>query len=77
MKALFADTSYFIALLNERDVHHSAAETFARDFPGVIYTTDWVLLELANYFSNSRERALAAAMIDRRSRRGWWRIRLR
>jgi uncharacterized protein len=64
MKPLFADTSYFIAMLNERDIHHAVADKFARDFTGLILTTDWVLLELANYFSNSKQRAVAAAMIE-------------
>src|SRR2546423_5088331 len=64
MNALFADTSYFIALVNNRDIHHSVADDFARNFTGVVVTTYWVLLELANYFANSDKRRIAAELIE-------------
>ena len=43
----FADTFYFLALLNPKDSAHAAA--MAHSFgPGGIVTTEWVLTELAD-----------------------------
>ena len=48
MKRWFADTFFFIALLNERDDAHEPAIEIMQDFHGRIVTTRWVLAELAN-----------------------------
>lgn len=48
----FADTSFFVALLNPRDVHHATAADLQADFEGRILTTGWVLTELlGNYLA--------------------------
>jgi predicted nucleic acid-binding protein len=50
MAALFADTFYFIALLDASDAGHQRAVAWARQ-PGVSFlTTEYVLLELAAAF---------------------------
>jgi len=43
----FADTFYFMALLNRRDSAHTAATEHSRG-PGRVVTTEWVLTELAD-----------------------------
>jgi predicted nucleic acid-binding protein len=48
MKAVFADTFYFLALLNEGDAAHKRAVIASRT-PGLsLATTEFVLLELAD-----------------------------
>jgi predicted nucleic acid-binding protein len=48
MKAVFADTFYFLALLNERDAAHKRAVAASRT-PGLsLVTTELVLPELAD-----------------------------
>jgi uncharacterized protein len=48
MKSVFADTFYFLALLNERDTAHKRAVTVSRT-PGMsLVTTELVLIELAD-----------------------------
>ena len=48
MKSVFADTYFFIALLNPRDEHHVTAAFYTAEFSGRIVTTAWILTELAN-----------------------------
>jgi uncharacterized protein len=64
MNAVFADTSYFIALLSIRDIHHEAADRYTRDFNGLIITAQWILLELANFFGDSRKRVETIDLIN-------------
>lgn len=61
---VFADTFYFIALLNELDPAH--AEAVAWTFVAAdarLLTTSWVLTELADAFCNRRSRGLAVDFI--------------
>jgi hypothetical protein len=48
MKAVFADTFYFLALLNRRDPFHQRAVAASRTADLSIVTTEFVLLELAD-----------------------------
>ena len=48
MKAVFADTSYYLALVNSLDHRHSAACQWTSKFSGTSVTTAWVIAELAN-----------------------------
>jgi hypothetical protein len=56
MSAVFADTSYFVALLNPRDDSHARAIELTRARPDLMYTTAWVLTELANVLSKTGDR---------------------
>ena len=56
MKLVFADTSFFIALSSARDAHHQEAHDFAIGFRGQLLTTDFVLIEVANYYSRADDR---------------------
>ena len=56
MKAVFADTFYFLALLNRRDPSHQRAIAASRS-PGLrIATTEFVLLELADALCKPHQR---------------------
>jgi uncharacterized protein len=61
MKVVFADTFYFLALLNERDACHNRAVSASRT-PGLrLVTTEFVLVELADALCKpgQREEALS------------------
>jgi len=60
MNSVFADMSYFVALLIPRDRLHADAMAFTTTFLGTIVTTEFVLIEVANFFSRppGRERFL-------------------
>lgn len=50
MKPLFADTSFYIAIINERDDHHDIAVAAAQHRRQVV-TTDYVLVEVGNWLA--------------------------
>jgi predicted nucleic acid-binding protein len=60
MTPVFADASYYIALLSPRDQHHSDAVRVSSALRQTIVVTEFVLIELANALADveSRERAL-------------------
>jgi predicted nucleic acid-binding protein len=64
MNKVFADTAFFVSLLNERDETHPDAKRLVKQYVGQILTSYWVLLELANYFSATRYRETAGQLID-------------
>lgn len=51
MKAAFADTFYFLALLNQRDQAHQRAIAASRSQDQQFVTTEFVILELADAMS--------------------------
>ena len=62
MKAVFADTFYFLALLNERDAAHKRAVAASRT-PGLsLVTTELVLLELADALCKPPQREEVPAL---------------
>lgn len=64
MKTVFADTGYWIALLNENDTLHSKAEAVSKSLgPYLVVTTEMVLAELAAFFSDKGPR-LRQAVVD-------------
>jgi uncharacterized protein len=56
MKTIFADTSYYIALLTPTDRWHQRALAVTGAYDGCILTTAWVLLELGSYFAPTLNR---------------------
>jgi predicted nucleic acid-binding protein len=67
MSTLFADTFYWIALTNIRDLAHERVKTFTRTAkPNAIWTTEDVLTEYLNYFAGwgPRFRRKAALNIE-------------
>jgi uncharacterized protein len=65
MKAVFADTFYYIALLDANDSEHETAVAATRELKSTTVTTAWVLLELANTLSASRHRGVFARLLAR------------
>lgn len=57
MRTVFADTFFFLALLDSREAFHRQASQFSRDPEVQIVTTEWVLAEFGNAYSDPRERA--------------------
>jgi predicted nucleic acid-binding protein len=57
MRTVFADTFYFLALLDSREASHAQASQFSRDAEVQIVTTEWVLAEFGNAYSDPRDRA--------------------
>jgi predicted nucleic acid-binding protein len=64
MKRIFADTSYWIALVNPRDQLHEKAISVTKQLASVtVLTTEMVLVELLNSFSDSPFRAAVGGMV--------------
>ena len=57
MNRVFADTHYFLALLNTGDTAHQRAITASLSLKGELVTTAWVITELADAMSSSTNRA--------------------
>ena len=67
MKTVFADTGYWIALLDPQDTLHSKAINLSITFTQVqIYTSEMVLTEILNHFSKRGNflRYAAASFIE-------------
>ena len=63
MKPLFADTSFYIAILNLQDSGHEAAVHWSQmRLPTIV--TEFVLIELANFFPKAPARLRATEMIE-------------
>lgn len=67
MKVIYADTFYWIALLNPRDSWHLIALNYARKYPRVrLIITDGIIDEILNYFATRgivmRQKALALCL---------------
>lgn len=56
MRDVFADTSFFVACLNRHDDLHQIAMLHASDRSLHVLTTQWVLVEVANWFAESAAR---------------------
>lgn len=59
----FADTSFYVALFNERDDAHTKARSYVVQPDLSVITTAWVLIELANYLANTPNRGLFAPFV--------------
>ncbi|HEY9173654.1 MAG TPA: PIN domain-containing protein [Verrucomicrobiae bacterium] len=56
MKTAFADTFYFLALLDTREARHTQAVEFSRDTDLHLVTTEWVLAEFGDAYSHPKDR---------------------
>jgi predicted nucleic acid-binding protein len=65
MNRCFADTSYFLALVNPQDVAHKAAVEQTKIYGHAIVTTSAILGELGNHLSHSNNRALFLETVQR------------
>jgi predicted nucleic acid-binding protein len=56
MKALFADTSYFVALVGPSDQFHTRAIELSESLLGRVITTEYVLVETGGMLSRPEDR---------------------
>lgn len=64
MRSVFADTAFYLALINPRDQFHRSAVDLNDTLKTPMMTTAWVMLELANALAQSRGRENFAQVID-------------
>jgi len=64
MSVYFADTSFWIALIDNRDQFHHKAIERSLSLSGSIVTTEAVIFETANIFSRPDWRSKAIALIN-------------
>jgi predicted nucleic acid-binding protein len=58
MNELFADSFFFLALLNRLDSKHASATDIARQRREPLVTTTWILTEIADAFCRSQTRGI-------------------
>jgi predicted nucleic acid-binding protein len=63
MSAVFSDTSYYVALLNPRDELHEQVMRFSASFSQPTVTTDFVLIEVANFLKFPADRQKFATLV--------------
>ena len=63
MSSVFADTSFFVALLVPRDRFYAKATRLMIEITERIVTTDWVLVEMANFMGRSKSRLRVASFV--------------
>jgi uncharacterized protein len=56
MRTVFADTFFFLALLDSREAFHPPAVKYSTDPQLRLLTTEWVLAEFGNAYSDPRDR---------------------
>jgi len=62
---VFADTFYFLAIVNRHDAAHARARSVAGELTDPILTTEWVLTELADAMSARRVRHLFLRLLEK------------
>ncbi|HEY3391092.1 MAG TPA: PIN domain-containing protein [Lacipirellulaceae bacterium] len=63
MNAVFADTFYFLALVNRKDNAHERRVAFSQASDQPVITTAWILLEVGDALRRGRDRAVFAAIL--------------
>jgi predicted nucleic acid-binding protein len=63
MTPLFADTSYYVALLSPRDAVHEEATRVSQSLARRVVLSDFILLELGNALSGAGQRDLFAKLV--------------
>ncbi len=64
MKARFADSYFYIAVLSARDAAHQKATQSAKQHTGVTVTTAWILMEVADGLSAASARQGVVGLIE-------------
>lgn len=62
---ILADTRYFVALLNRRDALHPVAYEWSQNLHDRVVVTEYVAVEVLNYFSNTSRRGSCTELILR------------
>jgi uncharacterized protein len=61
--AVFADTSFYVALLSSRDHAHEKATRVGTQMQCEVWLTDFILLELGNTLSSAGQRELFSKLV--------------
>jgi predicted nucleic acid-binding protein len=64
MRTIFADTFYYLALLNPRDAAHPRAVDVNKGASGRLVTTAYVLTEVADALSSTRDRPRFLVLLE-------------
>ena len=64
MKPVFADTAFYAASLMPRDAFHARAVEASRQNRATIITTEFVIVELLNFFAGTNGRATATRFVQ-------------
>ena len=64
MKAVFADTVYFLALLNPADQFHQQSRALNQQPPGPLLTTEFILAEVGDALSRPENRLRFARLLQ-------------
>lgn len=64
MSAVFADSWYYLALLNPRDSRHAAARTMSEGRTGNVVTTRWVLAEVGDALCRPADRPRFVTLLE-------------
>jgi hypothetical protein len=62
MTPVFADTAFFVAFHNRRDALHPRAVECAARLTAPILTTEFILIEVANFFKRPSDRSKFVAL---------------
>jgi len=64
MSSVFADTAFYAAILNRRDEYHVRAKELAAQIDDEVVTTEFVLIETANFCTSGHQRAAFLRLVD-------------
>ena len=64
MTPVFADTSYYVAMLGANDAHHQRALDWSRRLLGRVVVSEYVFVELGNALSGLDDRHLYVPFIE-------------
>jgi predicted nucleic acid-binding protein len=64
MRPVFADTSYYVALLGPSDKHHKLALKWSQRLLGRVVETEHILVELGNALSGREDRHLYVPFVE-------------
>lgn len=64
-RLVFADASFYAAILNERDELYAKAREAARSLVSPVVTTEFVLLEAANFCSRGLQRSVFHRLVTK------------
>jgi predicted nucleic acid-binding protein len=64
MTGVFADSYYFLALVNPKDQAHAKCVAYSRGSNRPLLTTQWVLVEVGDALCRGRNRAVFLSLLD-------------
>jgi predicted nucleic acid-binding protein len=64
MKPVFADTSYYLALVNRSDPRHERTVDLAENLLGRVFVTQYILIELGSALSHGPDRLVFLDLLE-------------